>query len=229
MLGSPLSPSFSAFPSSLFPAWSSPLSYQPKLHWPKKREGDRRSGERRQGRRDEARGDRGNGERANELTDYITAAGGGRSFGRVGVGGSWSLEAPIKRAVKNNGHPTEAERPADADVGGKGEGRREGDAGARRKGGRTMRTNANAKEVDRENESGGWRVHPSVRLFSTPFATHFRVNKDSRFVKTFVLDRLLLPASKKFASGKRYLKPRTINHFFCLILSSEPFYRRCRY
>ena len=34
--------------------------------------------------------------------------------------------------------------------------------------GRTMRTNANAKEVDRENESG-------VRLFSTPFATHFRV------------------------------------------------------
>ena len=78
------------------------------------------------------------------------------------------MEAPIKRAVKNNGHPTEAERPADADVGGKGEGRREGDAGARRKEGRTMRTNANAKEVDRENESG-------VRLFSTPFATHFRV------------------------------------------------------
>ena len=41
-----------------------------------------------------------------------------------------------------------------------------------------MRTNANAKEVDRENESGGWRVRvrrPFVRLFSTPFATHFRV------------------------------------------------------
>ena len=32
------------------------------------------------------------------------------------VGAAWSVgpsEAPIKRAVKNNGHPTEAERPAD--------------------------------------------------------------------------------------------------------------------
>ena len=59
--------------------------------------------------------------------------------------------------------------------------------------------------------------------FITMFAPHFRVNKDSRFVKTFVLDGQLLPAFKKFASGKRYLKPRTINHFFCLILSSELF------
>ena len=61
--------------------------------------------------------------------------------------------------LKPNDRRTTAEGRTRTDVGGKGEGRREGDAGARRKEGRTMRTNANAKEVDRENESG---VRPLV-------------------------------------------------------------------
>ena len=70
--------------------------------------------------------------------------------------------------LKPNDRRTTAEgrTDADADVGDKGERRREGDTGARteaeREGGRTMRTNANAKEVDRGNESGAWRVRPLV-------------------------------------------------------------------
>ena len=71
--------------------------------------------------------------------------------------------------LKPNDRRTTAEGRTDADVGGKGERRREGDTGARteaeREGGRTMRTNANAKEVDRENESGAWRVRVRPLVF----------------------------------------------------------------
>ena len=123
----------------------------------RRREGDRRSGERRQGRRDEARGDRGNGERANELTDYITAAGGGRSFGRVGVGGSWSLEAPIKRAVKNNGHPTEAERPADDGGGTDADGRRRQGRGKEGRGCGRTEEGREDDENERQRQRSGSR------------------------------------------------------------------------
>ena len=81
------------------------------------------------------------------------------------------MEAPIKRAVKNNGHPAEAERPTErTDVGGKArEGRKEGDAGARR----TRTDDENAREVERELERRVAPLRP-VRLFSTPFATPVR-------------------------------------------------------